>query len=259
MNNKFNLKTKSYASIDNVFKKNEEAVNSTPILSGSVSVFRTKLKAIHDYGVPKASETVSITEYKADLLELVTLNASVESNAIILYADDHNLPVLKGKMPLRDSDLAKGTAEERLRLCQSIHGEASALGDLLLPYGCSSSLMEEMGSKLVELRTALSATRTAIEDRVGLNKGFDQCFKDMDRFLKNRLDKAVNTRAKDFPDFVKAYHDAKVLPKAGGRSSGEEEAATGAIEARELAPVVEQLQNALQSLQLAENGAAVEG
>lgn len=60
----------------------------------------------------------------------------------------------------------------------------------------------------------------------------------------------MNTRAKDFPGFVKAYSEAKVLPKSGGRGSGgEEETAEPAIEAKEVAPVVEQLQNCPQEPQ----------
>ncbi len=221
MLNVFNRKSKSYSAIEHLFDKNPDIVKSTPILDNGVKDFKAKLRAIEGYHVPAVSNTVPVTTDKIRLMLEVQQNAEVERNAILLYAVENKLPELEGKMPRLYSALLQGTAEERYKRYAAIHIEAKSLGDALVPFGCDATVRNDLDTKLPLLRSALSSSQDAIDDRLDLQTGFSKLYSEMDDFLKSRLDLAVKTRLRDYPDFVDAYLQAKVLPKAVVRKKKE--------------------------------------
>jgi hypothetical protein len=214
----FNRKQKAQAAVEHVFDKYADQVAANPALESAVNDFKNRKKAIEAYKVPERQATVPVTGDKLDLLNDVFVNAETERNAVILYAQDHKLPELEGKMPRKVAEMYKGTAEERLRRYQTIHDEAKAIQKDLLLFGCGAEVIAEMDEQLPLLRQKLAATQNAIDDRLAKQGEFEQLFLDMDAFIKSRLDRAVRTRIKTSPEFVAEYRTAKVMPKSPVRS-----------------------------------------
>lgn len=214
----FNRKSKAYAAVEHVFGKYADQVKANPALEAAVTDFKARKKAIEAYKVPERQATVPVTGNKMDLIDKVFVNAETERNAVLLYAQDHKLPELEGKMPRMVSEMYKGTAEERLRRFQTIHDEAKAIGADLLLFGCGAEVIAELDDQLPLLRQKLAATQNAIDDRLAKQQEFEQLFLDMDAFIKSRLDRAVRTRIKASPDFVAEYRAAKVMPKSPVRN-----------------------------------------
>lgn len=213
----------AYDRVQEVLASNQAVVDSNPTLKNAAMEFGTRFDAIADRMVPERGATRSLTVAKSAAFRSLTDQFLSVTSALLIYAAAKPDNVLVGKLPINRTGLRAGNEVTRVLRFRMLLNEAKALPEAVLaPLGLSAATLSELEADLAVLEDLLGSPRSAVDKRILQREQQESDFRQMDEFLKNTLDLAVNTRLLSNPEFVSAYFLARKLHAAPSRSSSKE-------------------------------------
>jgi hypothetical protein len=218
MKKKYVKKLSAYKRINRVFDNHQAVLDTNTGLKTHHTTFDLMLTELKGFEVPERSSTIPITDDKNMQLETVAGKVFVEANALLLLAADQKNPAYAVDIPTNYTDLTAGPEVVQVQRFKKVHSAAKAAGAALETYGITPQSLASLDLLLPSLDAAVGSPRSGIDSRIMKREQMEDLFKEMDDFLDEKLDRAVNTVILSHGEFVRAYFQARKLysdPAAG--------------------------------------------
>ncbi len=145
---------------------------------------------------------------------LITQAGSIGAK-LVIFAEDTNNNELLDEVNLSHSKLDKSRDEVVAGLCQNIHDHADDNIALLAPYGITAGMLTTFQSAITLYSAKAPQPRVAAAAKKAVTAQIVTLTKDIDKVLKNRLDKLMEDYKTSEAEFYNAYKAARIIINLG--------------------------------------------
>lgn len=200
---------------EEVLNKNQSKWSGKVLFVTVKTAFSTKIEALQNARQRQLDIITGITVDKKELRKLMMEKAESVATKLAIYAEDTNDNELVNEVNLSRLQLDRARDEAVAGLCQNIHDHATKHIADLAPYEIDADMLATLQSAIQVYSAKAPQPRAAKAAKKAVTAGIVTLLEDIDKILKNRLDKLMREYKSAEPEFYNAYKAARILIKLG--------------------------------------------
>mgnify|MGYP001617352903 CR=1 FL=1 len=208
-----------YYTVQEVCNKNNTIWNVLPAFVTSFAAYETNISKIETTLGIQNKQITGVSKDKEKLRDEMIDKTFLVSGAKVSYASTINDQTLLTKAKIRKSDAKNLRDTIQLEQAKSMHKLADDLGTLLADYGITTTVLEDLLSKIEGYAEVIVAPRIAITTKKGATENIANLFLNTLEILNNRMDTLMEQFKENEPTFYNLYFHARNIIDTGRHTS----------------------------------------
>ena len=217
-----------YSAAANVLKSHASRTTAIPAFAGSYDRFGGLLTQISDKDKERMGKTSGKVAAKDEAEDSLVMGVMIVSSGLTALARAKGNVQLKGAAHVAESPLRHARPSEQINIGKLTYDLAKANEEDLAQYGISSTMLEDLKTRIGAYETAVKDVASGLAERTGAKTAVSDLFVQADQVLREELDPMMQIFRVTDPEFYNDYRAARVIRDIGVRHNKAGQAAAPA-------------------------------
>lgn len=226
MEKKITRKLSMYSTIQDVCRLNESKWNQIPAFTETFAKFETELAALKKNEGLQAKALDGVVLTRDDLSDAIVARLMILQDALWVYAESINNFALMSRNKVNKTFFTRITLLKFENHLKAVMEDVETYSDVLPNYGIAEEFILDLAIKIDEFKPLVNSVRIAIVGREGLTEKMSELSRELDKILKNKLDRLMKVFTFTEPQFYANYKSARLVYKIQGKRKSNDETGT---------------------------------
>lgn len=200
-----------YRAVRQVIQKNNSSWSGFAAFENAVAKFVQQVTQLENLTYQKGKALIGAKSQRDQQRAITADVALVVANGLFAYASNIANEKLKAEVNYSPSVLKYMPSTRFLQTVEGLIAKATDLLEEITPYGVDQDKLDELQTAYLELVEIANLPRQAIVSRKVITENINDLLKEVDKVLKEQLDRLIVALKDDERDFVLTYEGARTI------------------------------------------------
>lgn len=200
-----------YRAVRQVIQKNNSSWTGFAAFENAVTKFVQQVTQLENLTYQKGKALIGAKSQRDQQRAITADVALVVANGLFAYASNIANEKLKAEVNYSPSVLKYMPNTRFLQTVEGLIAKATDLLEEITPYGVDQDKLDELQTAYLELVEIANLPRQAIVSRKVITENINDLLKEVDKVLKEQLDRLIVALKDDERDFVLTYEGARTI------------------------------------------------